>query len=110
MEYKEESVHNALTVAYNAVVYIVLNADNNILCIMIVPVIALQLDALSNPAANLLPTLLKAPNALVIKQVCIPSGKLKAKKSKSKLAKAWAHQQYQTYLPASFAPWQVWGD
>ena len=67
MEYEEESVHYALGIAQNAVVFIALKFEDNKLCIIIVAVVTLQPTAPSNPAANLLHTLLKAPNALAIK-------------------------------------------
>ena len=108
--YEEESLHNEPAIAQNAIMPIVKKVENNILCIMTAPVIALQSITLKNPVANLPYTLLKAPRALIIKQVHIPMGKLKAAKPQPKLAEAQTQQQHQLHLPISVVPWQVtWG-
>ena len=60
---------------------------------------------LSNPAANPLHTLSKVSNTLIIKQMYMPSGKLKATKPQPELTKTWALQQHQSHLPISVAPW-----
>ena len=86
MEYEEESVHNVLNIAQNTITLVAKKVEDNVLYVMIVPVIEPQPGILQNPAANLLHALLKAPNILVIKQVCMPLGKLKAAKLWPKLA------------------------
>ena len=107
MEYNKESVHNVLAVTYNAVVFIALKFRDNVLHIMMVPITALQPAMRSNPVAKLIHALLKVPNALVIKQVHMPSRKLKATMLQPELASARAQQQHQPHLLISVAPWQV---
>ena len=72
MEYEEELVHNALAIArallaQNANVSLAKRVEDNTLNVITAPVIALQPTMPQDPAANPLCTLLKAPNALVIK-------------------------------------------
>ena len=68
MEYKEESVHNVPAAAQNAIVFIVKKVEDSILHIMTMPVIITPPSAMpKTPVANPLGTLLRAPNALVIK-------------------------------------------
>ena len=57
-------------------------------------VIALQPAVPSNPMASLLCTTLKVLNTLVIKQVHIPSRKLKATKPQPKQDETQAQQQH----------------
>ena len=54
--------------------------EDNVMCIVMAPIIMLQPTMPSNPAANLLHDLLKVPNAMVINQVHMPSDKLEAAK------------------------------
>ena len=86
MEYEEEPVHNVLAVTCNAIVSIASKVGDDVLQIMTILVIAPQPAKLSNPAANPPCTLLKVPNILVIKQVHMPSSKLKATKLWPQLA------------------------
>ena len=88
MEYEEKLVHNVLAIAQSTIVLVAKKVEAIVLCMITAPVIVPQPTALQNPAANQPFTLLKAPNALVIKQVCMLSGKLKAAKPYPKLAKA----------------------
>ena len=67
MEYEEELVHNSLVVARNAIVSVAKKVKDNVLHMMTLPIIAPQPAALQNPVANPLHTLLKAPNAFIIK-------------------------------------------
>ena len=67
MEYKEESVHNMLMAARNAIVSTVKKVEDNVLHVMTVPVVKPQSTAPKTPEATLLGILPKAPNALVIK-------------------------------------------
>ena len=67
MEYKEELVHNVLIGAQNTVVSIAKKVDDNVLCVMTVPVIAPPSTMPKTPEANLPGALPKAPSALVIK-------------------------------------------
>ena len=83
-----------LAVAHNAIVSVASKVEDNILQVIITLFIALKPIAPSNPMANLPCALQKRPNALVIKQLCIPSSELKAAKPRPKLAKARAQQQY----------------
>ena len=89
MEYEEESMHNALAIAQNAV-SVAKNVEDKVLHVMIAPAIAPQPAMPSNPVANLLHILLKLLKSLVIKQVCMLSSKLKATKPQPKLAEAHA--------------------
>ena len=45
MEHEEESVHNALDIAQNAIVLVAKKVENNVLCVMTAPVIAPQTAA-----------------------------------------------------------------
>ena len=81
-----------LAIAPNAIVSVAKKFEDNVLHMMIAPVIALQLTVPQNPVANPPHALLEAPNALVIKLVCMPTGKLKAAKLWPSPAKAQAHQ------------------
>ena len=67
MEYEEESVHNALTAAGNAVVSVAKKVEDNVLRVMTVPVVMPPSAAPNTPEANPPGVLPKAPNALVIK-------------------------------------------
>ena len=67
MEYEEESVHNVLTAVWNAIVSIAKKVNDNLLHVMTALVIMPMSTMLKSPAANLLSTLLRAPNTLVIK-------------------------------------------
>ena len=93
MECGEKSVHNTLAIAQNAIILVAKKVKDNVLHMMTAPVIVLQPTVLQDPTANLACTLLKVPNAFVIKQVCIPTGKLKAVKPQPKPAKFQAQQQ-----------------
>ena len=80
MEYEEESVHNVPMAARNAVVSVAKKVEDNVLCVMTALVITLPSTAAKTPEANPLGVLPKAPNALVIKQVDMPMGRLKVVK------------------------------
>ena len=67
MEYKEESMHNMLTAAQNAVVSIAKKVEDNVLRVISAPVITPPSTMLKIPEANPPGILPKAPNALVIK-------------------------------------------
>ena len=67
MEYKEESVHNGLAIAWNTIILVAKKVEDNILHVITAPVIAPQPATLQDPAANPSCTLLKAPNTLIIK-------------------------------------------
>ena len=67
MEYEEESVHNALMAARNALVSVAKKVEDNVLCVMTVPVVTPPSAAPTTPGADLPGVLPKAPNALVIK-------------------------------------------
>ena len=54
-------------IAQNNIRSLIKKVTDNIVHVMTTPIITLQPTLLQNPAANLLHTLLKAPNALVIK-------------------------------------------
>ena len=88
MEYEEKLVHNVLAIAWNAIILVAKKVDDNVLHMMTAPVIVPQPAILQNPAANLLCALVKAPNALIIKQVCMALCKLKATKPWPEPAKA----------------------
>ena len=104
-DYKEELVDNALAIAQSTIVSVAKKVEDNVLCMMTTPVFVPQPTVLQNPAANLPCALLKAPNALSTKQICLPLGKLKATKQRPKLTKAQAQQLHQPHLPISVAPW-----
>ena len=67
MEYEEESVHNMLTAAHNAVVSVAKKVEDNILHVMTAPVVTPPSAAPTTPEADSPGVLPKAPNALVIK-------------------------------------------
>ena len=67
MEYKEESVHNVLTAACNAVVSLAKKVEDNILRVMTALVVTPPSAAPKTPKANPLGILPKVSNALVIK-------------------------------------------
>ena len=92
MEYEEELVHNVQTATQNAVVSIVKKVEDNILCVMTAPVITVPSATLKVPAANPLSTLLRAPNALIVKQVRMPTSRLKVAKPWPELAKVRTQQ------------------
>ena len=52
MEYEEESVHNMPTVARNAIVSVAKKVENNLLCVMTVPVFTPPSATPNNPEAN----------------------------------------------------------
>ena len=94
MEYEEEPVHNVLAVAWNAVISVAFKFVDNIVCVVIALVIMMQPTVDPSPATKLPYTLLKAPKALVIKQVCILSRKLKDSKLWPKLGLVQVQEQY----------------
>ena len=67
MEYEEESVHNALMAARNAVVSMAKKVEDNVLRVMTAPVVTPPSAAPTTPEADPPGILPKAPNALVIK-------------------------------------------
>ena len=67
MEYEEELVHNVPTAAQNAIVSLVKEVKDNILCVMTALVLMLPSTTPKIPEANPPGVLRKAPNALVIK-------------------------------------------
>ena len=67
MEYVEELVHNVLTADGNAIVSVVKKVEDNVLHVMTAPVITPPSAMPKTPVANPPGTLLRAPNALVIK-------------------------------------------
>ena len=67
IKYEEELVENMPAMAQNAIVSVANKSADNVLHIMTALVVALHLAMLQNPAANLLCTLLKVANALIIK-------------------------------------------
>ena len=79
--------------------------NDNILQVMIMRVIVQQPATPSNPAANPLHALLKAPNTLIIKHVHFLSGKFKATRLHPKLAESRAQKQCQPHLPIRVIPW-----
>ena len=73
-------MHNVLDAAPNTVVSFASKAEDNNLHIMIALVFVLYPTTLPNPVANPLHDLLRALKDVVIKQVQMLSGKLKAAK------------------------------
>ena len=67
MEYEEESVHNVLTAAQNAMVSIGKKVEDNVLCEMTAPVIMPPYAMLKTPVSNPPGVLPRVPNTLVIK-------------------------------------------
>ena len=67
MEYEEESVHNGLTAARNAIVSVAKKVEDNVLRVMTAPVITPPSAAPNAPEADPPGILPKAPNTLVIK-------------------------------------------
>ena len=67
MEYEEESVHNVLTAAHNALLSVAKKVEDNILCVMTTPVNTSPSAVAKAPEANLPSALLRAPNGLLIK-------------------------------------------
>ena len=67
MEYKKESVHNALMAACNAVVSVAKKVEDNVLRVMTTPVVTPPSAAPTTPETDSLGVLPKALNALVIK-------------------------------------------
>ena len=88
MEYKEELVHNVPMAAHNAIVSVAKKVEDNVLCVMTAPVVTLPSTAPKTPEANPPGILPKVPNALVIKKVCMPTGRLKVAKPWPELTKA----------------------
>ena len=105
IEYKDELVHNVVALTQNAIMSVASKVKDNVLLVMTTLVIVLQNTMPSNPVANPPHALLKAPNALVIRQVCIASGKLEATKLWRELAEAWAQQHHQPRLPIIATLW-----
>ena len=60
-------MHNVAAIAQDAIVWVDKKVEDNILHMILAPVVMLQPAALQDPAAYPLYALLKAPNALVIK-------------------------------------------
>ena len=79
-------------IVWNVKVSVAKKVEDKILHMMTEPVIALQPAVPQDPAAKPPCTLLKATNALFIKQVHMLVGKLKAAKPWPKPAKAQAQQ------------------
>ena len=73
-------MHNVLAIAWNAVMSVASKVEDSILWMMTMLVIVPQPAMPSNPVTNLLHALLKALKSLIIKQVNMPSSKLKASK------------------------------
>ena len=67
MEYKEELVHNVLMAARNTIVSMAKKVEDNILHVMIAPVVTPPSAVPNTPEADPPGVLPKAPNALVIK-------------------------------------------
>ena len=67
MDYEGELVHNVPTAARNAVISMAKKVEDNVLHVMTMPVIMPLSTAPKSPATNPLSTLLRAPNALIIK-------------------------------------------
>ena len=67
LKYEEELVHSAMAVSQNAIICMAKKVEDNVLLVMTVPVYAPQPITAQNPVATPLCTLLKAPNALIIK-------------------------------------------
>ena len=67
MEYGEESVHNVLKSAQNAIIFVAKKFKDNVLHVMTAMVNVLQSTAPQNPVASPPCALLRVPNALIIK-------------------------------------------
>ena len=67
IEYEEESVHNMPTAAWNAIISIAKKVKDNALHMMTTQVIVLQSTMPQTPTANPQHTLLRVPNAFIIK-------------------------------------------
>ena len=80
MDYKEELVHTVATAAQNAIIFVAKKVKDNVLHVMTTLVIMPPSTMPQTPAANPQFALLRACNALIIKQVCTPLGKLKVAK------------------------------
>ena len=104
MEYKEELVHNVLAAAHNAIVSVAKKVKDNVLHVMTMPVIMLPSAMPKTPAANPPGALPKVPNALVIKYVYIPTGRLKVAKPWPEPTKAQKQQRHQPHISISVAP------
>ena len=76
------------TAAQNTIVSIAEKVKDNVLYVITALVIAPKSAAQQNPAANLLHTLLRVPNAFIIKWVRMPMGKLKLVKLRHEPAEA----------------------
>ena len=63
----EELVHNLQAIAQNTIISMAKEVEDNILHMIIAPIIVLQPAVLQNPVTNPPWALYKAPNALVIK-------------------------------------------
>ena len=97
-------MHNVPMAARNAVVSVAKNVEDNILCVMTTLVITPPSAIPKTPGANPPGTPPKAPNALVIKQVCIPSGRLKVAKPQPELTEAQKQPRHQPHISISVAP------
>ena len=80
IEYEEELVHNAPAITQNAIILVALKVKDNVLHIMAVPFFIPQPIVPANTVAKPPHALPKVLNALIIKQVHILSGNLKATK------------------------------
>ena len=67
MEYEEESVHNMLRAAHNAIVSMAKKVEDNVLHVMTALVVTPPSASPNTPEADPPGVLLKAPNALVVK-------------------------------------------
>ena len=68
MEYKEDLVHNVLTAAHNAIVFIAKKVGDNVMHMMTMLVITPPSTTLKYPAANPLSALLRRKIALLYSQ------------------------------------------
>ena len=105
MEYEEELVHNVPAAARNAIVSIAKKVKDNVLRVMTAPVIMLPSAVPKTPVSNPPDTLPKVSNALVIKQVHMPLGRLKVAKLWPELTEAQKQPRHQPYISISVAPW-----
>ena len=82
-----------------------LKVKDNVVRVILVQVFIKQSTTAPSLAYKLLQAMVKVLNALVIKQGCMPSGKLKATKLLPELNEVGAQQQHQLHLPMSVVPW-----
>ena len=76
MEYDEEPMHGVPIFSQNVVVSVTSKVKDSALYTTTAPVIALLTIIAPNPVSKLPKTLVKVPNALVVKLVSMPSKKL----------------------------------